>query len=365
MRRASWRWLGFALLGACSFQHGVIGDIDGARGSDATAYDACYGSGLFHTCLTAPPPSMFASGSTLDTSTSTACALVAQTDGPTVCLIAAQAIVIDDNVSVIGSYPLVLLGTDTIAVNGAIDVSSHRSSAVVGAGANWSGCNMPTAAGPNTGGAGGGAGGSFGSIGGAGGEGNNTSTPNVGTAGGAAAPQTPMMIRGGCAGDLGAVGLSPTSPGARGDSGGAVYLLAGTSITVNQWIAASGAGGGAGTDDGGGGGGGAGGLIGLEAPTITVTAIVAANGGGGGGGGDGTPSAGGPGDDGSVTTTVAASGGLRTASYDTTGGTGGVSAVAAGAGTSNPAAGGGGGGSTGVIYIKGALTGASYLSPPP
>lgn len=360
--------MGLALLGACGFQHGAFGNGGGdadAPADNAPAYDGCYGSGLFHTCLSAPPPMMFTSGSTLDTSSSTSCALVPQIGGPTVCLIAAQTIVIDSSLTVTGSYPLVLLGTDTITVNGAIDVSSHRRPVVQGAGANWSGCNIPTAAGPNAGGAGGGAGGSFGADGGAGGEGNNTSAPDVGVAGVAAAPQTATLIRGGCPGDVGGAGTASAPGGAGADSGGAVYLLAGMSITVDQSIAANGAGGSGGDVDSGGGGGGAGGLIGLEAPMITVTAIIAANGGGGGGGGDGSPAAGGPGSDGTATTTAPAPGGARTVSYDTTGGAGGVGTVTASAGTSNPAAGGGGGGSVGVVYVKGTLTGASYCSPPP
>lgn len=364
------RWLLLALLSACSFEHGTAlpdgGDQSPDAVGDASTADACYGSGLFHTCLSAPPPVTFTpSGATLDTSSSTDCALLAQTNGPTVCLIAARAITISSDLTVTGSYPLVLLGTETISVSGAIDVSSHLNPAVIGAGANWSACPAATAAGPNGGGAGGGAGGSFGAVGGNGGVGNNGGGTDVGVAGFAAAAQTPTMVRGGCPGAVGGLGTNNAPGGAGASSGGAIYLLAGMSINVNQTIAANGAGGSQGDADSGGGGGGAGGLIGLEAPTITVAAIVAANGGGGGGGGDGSPAAGGPGSDGLITTTIAAPGGTRTVAYDTTGGSGGVAASTATSGTSNPAAGGGGGGSVGVIYIKGTLNGATYLSPAP
>ncbi|MGE5180661.1 MAG: hypothetical protein ACM31C_01300 [Acidobacteriota bacterium] len=366
MGRRMLRWLALALLVGCKFRHGaagLAGDASGAADSDA--YGACFGSGLFHTCLAAPPPATYTpAGATLDTSSSADCTLVLQDDGSKVCLIAAGTITIDGALAVTGSYPLVLLGTDQIVVDAPLDVSSHRSPASVGPGADWPGCAAPTAPGPNGGGAGGGAGGSFGGAGGAGGEGNNGGGTDVGTPGMPGAAQFATLVRGGCRGDTGAVGANATPGGAGASSGGAIYLLAGTSITVAQPIAANGAGGAPGNDDSGGGGGGAGGLVGLEAPTITVTAIVAANGGGGGGGGDGNPTMGGPGSDGMVTTTVAAPGGTRTASYDTSGGAGSVASTLAVAGTSNPAGGGGGGGSVGVIYVRGTLTGAANLSPP-
>ncbi len=358
------RSLLLVLVGACGFHPRPSSD-GGTTGFDgATAYPACFGSGLIQVCLDAPPPDELAPlGSAFDT-TSRACLDVTQSDGSTVCVLAAVAVAITSNVAVTGQYPLVLLGTDTISIDGTLDVSSHSSPASMGAGANWSDCNPATAAGPNTGGAGGGAGGSFGAIGGSGGEGNNGAAPNDGTGGLPGSPQIALIVRGGCIGALGATG-AVASPGAGGNSGGAVYLLAGTSIEVSASVAANGAGGGFGSDDSGGGGGGAGGLVGLEAPTITVTAIIAANGGGGGGGGDGTPAAGGPGGDGAITTTDAAAGGARTSSYDTEGGAGGVAAIAAGAGADNPGGGGGGGGGVGTIYVKGALTGSALISPSP
>ncbi|HEY1557717.1 MAG TPA: hypothetical protein VGF94_22955 [Kofleriaceae bacterium] len=381
MGSSSPRWIACALVAACSFRNGgAVGDGGPGVVADATAADSadgsllvqdgtetatCYGSGLVQVCpITTPPATLPPLPSPLDTSTSTACSYAQQADSSMVCVIAAQTLSIDSSLSVIGQYPLVLLGTDTIAIGAAIDVSSYAGTAVTGPGASWSGCAAAVAPGPNDGGAGGGAGGSFGTLGGNGGTGNNGAVDDSGAAGTPGSAQDPANVRGGCAGSAGAL-ANATAGGAGGNSGGAIYLLAGTSITILATVSANGAGGSGGNVDSGGGGGGTGGLIGLEAPAITVGAVIAANGGGGGGGGDGTPSAGGTGGDGQTSTTQAAAGGATATNYVTTGGTGGVAAIAPGDGSSNPAGGGGGGGAVGVIYAKGSLTGAAMCSPAP
>src|SRR5262249_37712397 len=104
--------LSCTLLGACGFHRGsafVPPDIDAAVVDTAVvvdsippdAYFACFGSGLVRVCLTTPPPSTLTPlGATLDTSTSTACLSAMQSDGSTVCVIAAQALSIDSPLAV-------------------------------------------------------------------------------------------------------------------------------------------------------------------------------------------------------------------------------------------------------------------------
>jgi hypothetical protein len=203
------------------------------------------------------------------------------------------------SVRVIGSRPLLVIAWDDILLNGGINVSSQANfntpddaaTDVKGAGANPAACSSVAVAAQvgvthEEGGSGGGGGG-FGSAGGIGGVGNVDNQASSGGAGGA--PVTPPpSLRGGCPGAAGGQGNGP-SPGQGAPGGGAVYLIARTSLTVNARIHAGGQGGH--RAEGGrsaGGGGGSGGLIGLEAPSITLemNAVLAANGGGGGGGGN-------------------------------------------------------------------------------
>ena len=107
--------------------------------------------------------------------------------------------------------------------------------------------------------------------------GNSSGAPVVG--GGAAygnATLSPLV--GGSAG-----GYASGTPcgGQRGTGGGAIQIVAGSTINVRQYAAIN-AGGGGGGNCNGYGGGGAGGAILLEAPTVAIRGTLAANGGGGG-----------------------------------------------------------------------------------
>ncbi len=394
MRIASWkrrrlgvmRALAWIVLAGCSF-HGAsealidaAGDTGTTAGSDAlvdAAPDAppdtqlvitsdarfCLGSGLIQVCLDAEPTTTTALSGVLSTQDA-GCLVVTQADGLEVCVLPHRVITVAGAITVTGTRPLVLFASQTITVSsGGIDVSSERNPARVGAGADWAGCpSESTVAADNVGGGGGGGGGSFGIAGGTGGIGNFQQAVQA-PGGMPPAAQTPADVRGGCPGGNGGNGTSANSRGIAGHSGGALYLLAGTLITVNGALLANGEGGGGGGDDGGGAGGGTGGLIGLEAPTITVSALVAANGGGGGEGGDDNVTggdAGNPGADGIATTTMPAAGGSGLPAVAGDGGDGAVAALPAGPGANQQAGGGGGGGATGVIYVKGALSGGMF-----
>jgi hypothetical protein len=369
-----WRYVGVAtallaapgctkLLGIEDFTLAPDADID-APSPDA---QLCYGAGLAPICLTAAPSGTVTLDTAFDT---TACPgeVVTQTSGPELCVIAATQISVSATVAVTGARPLMLLATDSIAIPGSLDVSSRRSPARVGAGANFSDCGAGTLPTNTSGGAGGGAGGTFGTRGANGGDGAplGAVVNNNGTSPALMLPLT--FVRGGCkaedGGDSGA-----NQGGLGGASGGAVYLFAGTAIDVQGSIFASGAGAAASALHAGGGGGGAGGLIGLEAPTINITGILAANGANGSGGGGSTGSSI-AGSDGATTAfstqPPAASGGATGGGGGGRGATGAALQSIGGTGSTAVAgtAGGGGGGGFGVIYVKGAFTG-TQVSPAP
>jgi hypothetical protein len=326
--------------------------------------------------------------------------ILPQSGGPSLCIIAGTTITLPANVTfralavnpagttAAGTNPLVLIATQSINIQGTIDVASHvgeviASMPVLGAGARSAiGCaaiNIDGTQGRPANqdfsfGGGGAAGGSFGSLGGAGGGGGNN---NQVARGNPVAGTVPALLVGGCPGGNGGDGDGTgggSGPG--GGGGGAVYLLAGDSITISGKINASGAGGGKGTagmfSSGGGGGGGAGGLIGLEAPSITVTTTgtLFANGGGGGAGNGGTEGAtGASGSDPAAAITAATGGpGVNGGGNGGNGSVGSAPASAGrnGSGGAEEAAGGGGGGGAGVIRVFGvppsSVTGA--ISPP-
>lgn len=379
--------IGVAILVAACDQASPELVVDAPADAHQAAVDAnlCYGSGIVTACLSAPPiqPVVFSIGTTLvDTDDVSNCTqVVAQPrSGPEVCVIAGTTVTVSNTVIATGGRPLVLIGADTVTINGTIDVSSKASPRRIGAGGSQGPCSDPGLADADGHGGGGGAGGSLGTRGGDGGTGDQTmmglnhTAAKGGTAGD---PQAmPGFLRGGCAGEHG--GASGFGNGAQGgDGGGAVYLIAGHKITITGDVFASGAGGGANFEGNGeqqgGGGGGSGGLIGLESPAIEIAraSLVVANGGGGGGGG-GPDSGGFAGDDGT------------TAAWNTRalGGYGGIgffvmcvvprgalgSAVEGDGMTGPPSdcGGGGGGGGLGLLWIDGAMTGgATMLSPPP
>jgi hypothetical protein len=348
----------------------IDGPPDGRPDAPPDAMEFCYGAAPFTICLLAAPNNAIDIGqnTTIDTGTGVSTGTPNLTCAPTFrggdgyCVLVAKTISISSTLRATGSKPLVLLAADSITTTGQIDVASHRTPAEsIGAGADPGGTACPAGVGPMTNGtSGGGAGGSFNGLGGGGGIGGN-----AGGTGGTPGASTAVVnvIRGGCAGQDGA----GSNKGLRGHGGGAVFLLAGNTITVNSIINAGGeGGGGAATNDSGGGGGGAGGMIGFDAPNINVGANVIANG-GAGGEGSGSTTQGASGAD-STTKTAAQCG------NSSNGGDGGNGSAgpAAGPGAKGAddlnAVGGGGGGGGGAGIIKGpvaALNGQTSPAPTP
>lgn len=332
----------------------------------------CFGTDPFVICLAALPtePLSISLTTRIDTTNSPMCVATTTSSSAGYCVLAATTIAITGRLRGIGSKPLVLLATDSIAVStadGLIDVGNHRGDVDLGAGADPVTCLTGTAPGARAGGAGG----TFTGAGGSGG----APAGFVGGGGQAAPGNTSIAtIRGGCAGQAGDGG----GPGGRG--GGAVYLLAGRKIEITTGtnpktgINAVGEGGSRGVSGavsmaGGGAGGGSGGMILFDAPTITCNGLILASG-GGGGEGNGATSTGNPGED--PTGVDPAAGG----SGNPGGGNGGAgsSAVAAGNGTNGSngqfdtlgdgGSGGGGGGGAGLIRAPADANLGTQISPP-
>lgn len=339
---------------------------------DATPIDAapdapppCFGAGAYSVC-------MYTNGSltlpnTIDTTNSTLCLATQPSEWttagqPDACFIVRTNITVPTmgTVDVTGTRPLVLVAGTTISVTGMLDGSSHSSPVSIGAGSPSPDCpafvTTPTS---NVAGGGGGAGATFTTQGGAGGTG-NAGASTAGTA--PAASTAPALLRAGCSGQSGADGSVAGSGGLGGRGGGAVYLVAGTSITFanSAVVNVSGAGAASTGKVAGGGGGGSGGMILLHAPTITasVGAKLVANGGGGASGGE----SGGGGQGGKVGSDpnpgqplAPAAGGVGPGGN---GGDGhaGPTAATSGANGIAGAAGGGGGGGAGYIQSNVALT---------
>jgi hypothetical protein len=272
-----------------------------------------------------------------------ASSLEAQSGGPEVRVLSADAIIVqaDAELRATGRRPLILVSWSTFEVHGVLDVSSRA--ALAGAGAHPDVCPAADPGADEAEGAGGGGGGGFGDAGADGGTGYEGAAA-AGT--GSAASATPVAVRGGCAG---ASGGNPTG-GHGGSGGGALQLTARTSIVIDGTLHAGGAGGG-GAEAGraGGGGGGSGGFLGLQAPLVTVeeTAVLAANGGGGGGGCDNKFAR--PGEDGHPDA-IAALGGDGEGQGEP-GGPGGFTDVSPGAGLPSNRGGGGGGGGVGYVRV--------------
>lgn len=367
---------------------GGNGDSGGSGGMD------CLGHGtLGSVCLSRAPttPVTFAGAITINTastSTGNCNELRPQTSGPSLCMVVGTTITVSAGATLraVGANPLVLIATKSISIDGGIDVSSHSGETIGGLSALGGGARTATSCfaagvdgqgGTGSSGGGGAAGGSFAAMGGAGGTGGN----NGGTAhGNPVTAAAPGMLVGGCPGGHGGDG-SGGGPGGTnvggpgGNAGGAIYLLAGDSITIAGKINASGSGGGGGgnaaNSSGGGGGGGAGGMVGLEAGRISVTGSVFANGGGGGAGGgnDGTGDVGKPGSDPTVATAAAAGGsGINNGGNGGPGAFGTTAPVAGknGSGQFPECGGGGGGGGAGVTRVFGVPPSSlgGQLSPP-
>jgi hypothetical protein len=366
--------LAVVLLG-CRFEHGVsddpaiedgsIDDIDAPLADarpDAPPGSVCFGTALYVECFPSsslPTNSDALTGGLIDTTSAASCTrVVAQTNGPELCVRTAATITISGYTRFKGSRPLVLLAVDSIAVTstGTLDVSSFRGD--VGAGGNTGTCAMPGNGAADTSpsanaGAGGAGGGGFGAPGGAGGTSN--------AAGGAGGGTTALtQIRGGCHGGKGGTSKDGLG-GDGGNGGGAAYLVGGTSITVDGTVKANGSGGNGGPNKAGGGGGGSGGLIAFDTPSLNVSGTLYANGGGGGEGGAGGVT----GEVGSdpMAYNQRASGGNNLQN----GGDGGNGSVFASSGTNggtaNNGAGGGGGGAGRIKVYQGNVP-SGKLSPP-
>jgi hypothetical protein len=158
-------------------------------GADAIASDGgtCLGGKLLGSICLSPPPASPVSFTTATINTASVgggnCSEIrAQTGGPSLCIIVGTTITVPAGITVraTGPNPLVLIATQSITVNGGLDVSSRAGEVAVGAGARTAvDCaavgidGLPGRLVNNTNyyGGGGGAGGSFGGLGGAGGAG--------------------------------------------------------------------------------------------------------------------------------------------------------------------------------------------------
>jgi hypothetical protein len=283
------------LAAGCNYTPGAIATGDASTSGDdaAVAQDArldappgsaCVGSGLFMQCY---PPGTTPTGTrdlSSDIDTGSDCDRIGtQTGGPDMCIIEAAAITVSDDVGVRGPRPLVLIAIDSIIVDSGASLDFSSNGAAPDDGCTATAGTDDTSSSTNAGAAGGGGG----SFGGAGAGGGAIQSDAAGGNTGATLPLT--AIRGGCAGADG--GDSSDGDGGRGgDPGGALYLAAGASITIDGNLFANGDGGGGGAPKAGGGGGGSGGLIALDAPVVTLddATDLVANGGAGGEGGGGT-----------------------------------------------------------------------------
>lgn len=329
--------------------------VDGGPG-DVNTDPVCVGAGLLNEVCAAPGGPVTFGTEPLDVDLDPRC----DAGLPGACFIVATDIQIDGRLDVFGGRPLVLWSSHDITIDsaGVLDVASHSTpTPKQGPGSNPSGCAGTGATGstlstafPTVGGGGGGGG--FRTSGGAGGSGRNTE--NSATVDTSTSTVENHALHGGCAGGPG--GFQDAS---RGRGGGAVYLMAGGTITIGGVIDASG-GGGAGGDANanqvsGGGGGGSGGLIGLEAEAFSLTGARLAALGGGGGAGATTTSSGGNGPDpmaapptgsGIANETAPANSGGAGCGVTGLGGSGGGDVL-----SNNVGSGGGGGGGCGWIVI--------------
>jgi hypothetical protein len=209
-------------------------------------------------------------GCSLKVDTDYAFAQVEQADGSKLGVFIANKIRVEQTITaeVNGQLPLVLLARDTLQVIGKLQAAGARSEAVAGGFPGVPNVSNTPGNGPGAGGAG--------KVGGGGsycGKGGKSSTN---TSAGGVPYSTPEIVPlvGGSSGGAATIWDS-------GAGGGAVQLIAGTSIQISATgiINVGGGGGGQGSN-----GGGSGGAILLEAPTVTVAGVLAANGGGGGSG---------------------------------------------------------------------------------
>ena len=327
----------------------------GDGGGDGGPNQVCAGvpGSFLQTCFDPVPPARTLSG-TFDTG-GVMCDRTLTS--PEACIVVVDTVPSGTIVQVTGARALVLWSASTLTVDGQIDAASHSvGTPKTGPGSPESCTIVAGAQG------GGGPGGAFAGSAGNGGDATG--------AGGTADSGINSLdhIRAGCPGGPGGL----PNRGLGGNQGGAVYLMAHDAVVVGGIINASGGGGFAAGMAGGGGGGGSGGLIGLDAPTVTITQLGHAFAvGGGGAGGGGSTSGGTSGKEASCCAVVGA---MRASSSDGTnfggsGATGTSTGESGGPGNGGAGAsgGGGGGGSTGFIkvFFSAALTLDGEVNPPP
>jgi hypothetical protein len=352
---AGWVWLG--LLVGCTEPPSVLdggeGDLANTEVHAGLTEVACFGHAPFTICLPAEPTALRLIASTTTTTINTDSSPLCEpvVSGGSVCVLAGSVITIRSKLRATGTRPLVLIATRSIISSALIDVGSHRDEdPETGAGSNPPICATMAGTPPDS--ERGGAGGSFVGRGGFGGFGGEPGGTVPGT-----------TLRGGCTGQA-----ADSADGVGGHGGGAVLLIAGSSLHIDGDINAAGEGGGPGIGAtwSGGAGGGAGGMIVFDAPIIEVTSLVLANGGGGGegsGAGDGNPGA----DPSGIAPAAGGSGG----SFAGDGGNG-AAGVAAGTGADGLTGSGrdggggtgGGGGGAGVIKAPAHATLGTRVSPP-
>src|SRR5262249_9843257 len=217
--------------------------------------ELCLGSGTFTVCVEAPTiPATVATD--LDTDIAGDClqtqpAMWKAAGQPDACFVVGTTVRLD-MLRAHGGRPLVAFASDSITVTG-LDVSSKRSTTAAGAGFDQTAgaTGTPPVSEPTTGSAGAGGARVCGAR-------STTRGQGDGPSGGGGSPGPrlavpPALSRGGCPGQVGAVGLNAGGPG--GIGGGVVYLLATNRIDLpNATINASGAGGDPGQRTAGGGG---------------------------------------------------------------------------------------------------------------
>jgi hypothetical protein len=350
--------------GSCAT--GLDGRTDSGPRQDTVYTGNCLGSsGLYSDCDAQPNPDpnagVFPGSTTIDGTTCPK--VITQTSGIQLCVLEFSKISIaaGAHVRLAGRYPIVLVSTSTIAIDGILDASASLDVVNGGAGPGvGTGCTNTGGYGNDSPkGASGGGGGSFQGMGAAGGN----SGSQIG--GAPVAPMPLTEIRSGCFGGSGG-NESASSGGRGGPPGGAVYLIAADSIALgpSSLIDASGGGGDPGYSKlAGAGGGGSGGMIGLAAPIITAQSgarLFAVGGGGGGGAGDSTSTAPTKGADGYGLGTSGASGGIGGEGIGGNGGQGSLAGMLDGAighdgvsaGANTFGGGGGGGGASGWIKLS-------------
>jgi hypothetical protein len=281
--------------------------------------------------------------------------------GPPVCLVRVRRFSLIDDMTVIGSRPLVISAMQDAQIVGTLTVGSFLGG-TAGAGANSGSLGGASGTSGAASASSGGGGGGHCGAGGNGGSGTDASTTVDGAVGGearAAGWTLEPLVGGSSGGDGGGEG------GSGGDGGGAIQITAQSEISFNGTIVASGAGGSGGvlgSDAGGGGGGGSGGSILLEAPFIRGILNADLRGGGGGAGACAATSTPGPaGQDGLRGGGGAVSPGCGGATMH--GGDGGDGTMSggldgeSGADVTFGGNGGGGGGGAGCFFTRGTMSG--------